>query len=312
MSLYKCDLCPKSYRYEKNLKRHIKESHSNKEFWFCAEDNCVSKFVRRSYLSKHLVLKHGFDKLRAHETACKAPRGDLDRDSYYDEISEDESVLDLIEEMYAEQYNEKYISTISDFVVIEYNNNDVVEVGHGEYNDITESDWSDCSDVEIDATVDDAVGDLLGDAMEDAVGDSLVDAMDDAVCDSLGDAVDNTVGNPLGDAVCEAAICDSLGNTAGDAIVGEAVVGDAVDNDLLCDAVDVDNVGDADNVNAASDDEMDVIVIDSEDEMAVVVSELRKVTETIVYTLEKQTLYLGNQIISIKKTVDTQHYSYIE
>ena len=70
MSLFQCDLCPRSYRYNKNLKRHVREVHRDVENWLCVQDNCVSKFVRRSYLSKHLVHKHGFEKLEAHATAC--------------------------------------------------------------------------------------------------------------------------------------------------------------------------------------------------------------------------------------------------
>ena len=125
MSLFQCDLCPRSYRYNKNLKRHVREVHRDVEYWLCVQDNCVSKFVRMSYLSKHLVNKHGFEKLEAHATACVAPHGDVDRDTYYDKVTEDDSVLDMIEEMDAAQYGDRYMNTITEFKIPDLNNNSI-------------------------------------------------------------------------------------------------------------------------------------------------------------------------------------------
>ena len=109
MSLFKCDLCPRTYRLKKNLKRHIREGHTAIEYWLCVQSGCVSKFVRRSYLSKHLMLKHGFNKLDTHSTACQAPRGDIRPEEYYDDVSDDDTILDLIEEMDKEQFEQHYI-----------------------------------------------------------------------------------------------------------------------------------------------------------------------------------------------------------
>ena len=61
------------------------------EYWLCVQSGCVSKFVRQSYLSKHVLLKHGFNKLGAHSTVCQAPRGDIQHEEYYDDVSDDES-----------------------------------------------------------------------------------------------------------------------------------------------------------------------------------------------------------------------------
>ena len=125
MSLFKCDLCPRTYTLEKNLKRHIREGHTAIEYWLCVQSGCVSKFVRRSYSSKHLMLKHEFNKLDAHSTACQAPRGDIQPEEYYDDVSDDASILDLIEEMDQEQYEQHYMNSISNFKIPDFNNNDV-------------------------------------------------------------------------------------------------------------------------------------------------------------------------------------------
>ena len=89
----------KSYVYKRNLKRHIKERHLPIEHWNCTETNCLSQFIRRSYLSTHLILKHGYDKKSAIETAITAHRGDISQQSgFYEDISDDDTILDLLQE----------------------------------------------------------------------------------------------------------------------------------------------------------------------------------------------------------------------
>ena len=85
----------------------------------------MSKFVYRGYLSKHLMLKHGFNKLEAHATACQAPRGDIQPEEYYDDVSDDDTILDLIDEMDKEQYEQHYMDSISNFKIPYFYNNDV-------------------------------------------------------------------------------------------------------------------------------------------------------------------------------------------
>ena len=98
---------------------------------------------------------------------CVAPRGDVDRDAYYDKVSEDDSVLDMIEEMDAAQYDDRYMNTISEFKIPDLDNNsigsgeaangecavncDIVNVGTG-YSDISDEEVFDgeliqCDDV---------------------------------------------------------------------------------------------------------------------------------------------------------------------
>ena len=104
----------------------MREKHTTIEYWLCVESDCVSKFVRRRYLSKHLMLKHELSKLEAHEAACQAPRGDILCESYYDSVSDDDTIFYLIEKMDQEQYAEQYKETISNFDLTDFNNNEVV------------------------------------------------------------------------------------------------------------------------------------------------------------------------------------------
>ena len=94
---------------------HVREKHRDIEFWNCPARWCVIKFIRREYLSRHRCVQHGFSKLKAHEAACLAPRGDVQHNNYYETESEDDSVFDLIAEMNDADYNSKYVDTIEHF-----------------------------------------------------------------------------------------------------------------------------------------------------------------------------------------------------
>ena len=105
-----CDIYGSSYKYKRNLTRHIKEKHCDVEHWNCVIGGCSAKFIRRSYLSKHLILHHSYDKVTARECAMNAYRGDYQEQSYYENVSDDDSILDLIVEtdgtVYDQQYND--------------------------------------------------------------------------------------------------------------------------------------------------------------------------------------------------------------
>ena len=72
------------------------------------------------------MVKHEFSKLDAHEAACQAPRGDIQYETYYNPVNDDDTIFDLIEEMDQEQYAEQYKETLSNFDVTDFNNNRVV------------------------------------------------------------------------------------------------------------------------------------------------------------------------------------------
>ena len=83
------------------MKRHIQERHSAIEHWRCTVDGCTSKFIRRNYLSRHLILRHEYSAIEARELALSAPRGDLptQNTSYYEDVSGDDSTLDILAEL---------------------------------------------------------------------------------------------------------------------------------------------------------------------------------------------------------------------
>lgn len=96
--MHQCDTCGHLYTLRRNLVRHVKEKHSVVEYWNCSEFGCSSRFIRRSYLSKHLMRHHGFSRLSASEKAVGAQRGDrLERyQPELEDVSEDETILDLL------------------------------------------------------------------------------------------------------------------------------------------------------------------------------------------------------------------------
>lgn len=97
---YNCEMCHKSYKYRKNLLRHLREKHViNYEFWNCVVKDCPTKFIRRDYLYYHLQNVHKFPSDCAKKAALKASRGDDVSTGYYEEISDDDTVLDLINEV---------------------------------------------------------------------------------------------------------------------------------------------------------------------------------------------------------------------
>ena len=96
---YSCDTCGKSYNHKRNLKRLIKDRHSQSEHWNCLVDECKGTFIRREYLSRHLVWKHSYSQPGAREAAINASRGDCPvQHGNLKDVSEDDSILDLLDE----------------------------------------------------------------------------------------------------------------------------------------------------------------------------------------------------------------------
>lgn len=93
-----CFICYKEYKYRRNLIRHIKEHHAGLEAYDCTEPNCNSTFIRRSYLFVHLTSIHNINEEIARAKSISAERKSRKGNQYYDEVSEDDSILDLINE----------------------------------------------------------------------------------------------------------------------------------------------------------------------------------------------------------------------
>ena len=133
MPCYTCETCGNSYRQRRNLKRHQDEKHNKRVILECIEVSCVSQFTRRTSLSRHLVRKHGYTGLRAREFAVRAvARSNINHENVaqYEDISDDDTVFDLINEIeIIRTYDEKIV----DFD-IEYLKDDTLEHGSKETN----------------------------------------------------------------------------------------------------------------------------------------------------------------------------------
>lgn len=137
---YLCDTCGKSYQHKRNLKRHVKERHCTLEYWNCVEENCSSRFIRRSYLSRHLAWTHGYNKTDAREAAINATRGD-NPTQYGDreEISDDDTILDLLAERDQTVTFQDYCDKIDGFDT-DILDNDATEIVQIDIDDILEGD----------------------------------------------------------------------------------------------------------------------------------------------------------------------------
>ena len=130
---YNCDTCGRTYKYKRNLVRHIKERHNIREYWRCTTKGCHSKFIRRSYLCKHLVFNHGMDVSSARAAALSARLGNPEPNSqYYEDVSDDDSILDLLNErdcsdneMFQETMNYFDFDKFDDVKRIDVNNIDI-------------------------------------------------------------------------------------------------------------------------------------------------------------------------------------------
>ncbi|VDI04770.1 Hypothetical predicted protein [Mytilus galloprovincialis] len=96
---YNCEFCPKIYKYRKNMLRHVKEKHAKTyEYWNCPEAGCSTQFIRREYLFRHLINTHKMEESTARVKAINSSRGDTHRESYYSDVSDDDTILDLLDD----------------------------------------------------------------------------------------------------------------------------------------------------------------------------------------------------------------------
>ena len=100
MPIHHCDTCGRNYTLKRNLRRHVLEKHSKDyEHWNCVEPDCAKTFIRRTTLAYHLRTIHGYTQIRAGEFSLRALRGDVQVNSYYENISDDDSVFDVINDI---------------------------------------------------------------------------------------------------------------------------------------------------------------------------------------------------------------------
>ena len=99
---YRCDICDKKFTKKRNLKRHVTEKHEKKSSWKCTVDNCEKTFSRRSNLISHLMMRHKLSPNEATELTIKSTKRDSgvsNNDNHYSDVSDDDSVLDIVNEL---------------------------------------------------------------------------------------------------------------------------------------------------------------------------------------------------------------------
>ena len=334
-TMHQCDTCGRVYTLKRNLVRHVTEKHSVIEYWNCTEFGCPAKFIRRGYLSKHLGKKHGFDKLTASMKAVGAPRGDRQEryEPELEDISEDESILDLLNDIDELSTQEPSKS--------DENNNCVLDqyvVPDAESNSVGIQDLEDISDSELvcvnndgSAVCDGNSGDGARSCEHDRHADGGHGVSDGGASDSetvIG-GVDCEAGKELlnsGDVCAENSSWKSGDYSVMDTDVDidERSInsGDVRDNsDGNSEMLDYNDYSDDDGDGARDDDgdstdgmdetdvddsDSDVILISDEEEndvRTVAVPEVTRVVRSVTLTLRRTTTYAHGRIIH----VDTEY-----
>jgi len=94
-----CDICGHGYQYGRNLKRHIHEKHLQTEHWQCEIEDCNKPFQKRSFICEHLCNIPKLSRECAMKISITTERVISNRHSaYQSDVSEDDTVLDLLEE----------------------------------------------------------------------------------------------------------------------------------------------------------------------------------------------------------------------
>lgn len=346
MPSYKCDLCDKTYSYKRNLKRHVREKHRDIEHWNCVEGECIAKFIRREYLSKHLRVIHGYEKMKAHEAACLAPRGDVESEHYYDDESADDTVFDLIAERDNAEYNQRYVDTIQHFdnsvfkdhrSVQEGNCSKNVDIAHTNVNEAAneakfaemivvenadgnkgnedmESEWD--YDDEISVNADELnnvaeTGDISRNK-DDVNSENVNSDVTSDVCDYNNDERSNGMTNGANSVVRDDML-SVVKETDDSVCVDDGISNISSDDDLenMDPNVEFHDAFYGDDAeNTASDvDGNDLIVISSdEDEGVLAVPDEVVITETFIMTVIRKTRFINGGVIDSNITLDQEYY----
>ena len=344
MANYKCDTCGNVYKYKRNLKRHVNEKHGDIERWNCVEVSCKSTFLRRTSLSKHLVLTHGYSSLRAREFACRASRGDIHADSDLEDISADDSVFDLYDDIERLRAQDK---SIVDF---ELDYLDDIRLGYDaeEANNVSASETVIEEKVENEPEICKVLDDVKMRDNSVQTDDEINDHHDGLenvhVSNVPSDAEQKITNNDMEEneksemvnkenddemsadyaiiSGCESDdgfSCGDSFNSDGVATNGEysinsddmainshgSVIGDATTGGNGL--VNVDDVSNG-SVNGDSDEDNFIDISSDEDDGAVVLLELHTLTQTFVYTITRQVQYLNGQAVNVITTAEGEYF----
>ena len=100
MPIHQCDTCGRNCSLKRKLTRHVSEKHSKDyEHWNCIEPDCAKTFIRQTILTHHFRTIHGYTPIRAGEFSLRALRGDTQASNYYEDVSDDDSIFDVINDI---------------------------------------------------------------------------------------------------------------------------------------------------------------------------------------------------------------------
>ena len=184
--------------------------------------------IRRSYLTRHLTLCHKLDGITARRIALDAPRGDDYPRGYYEDISEDDTVLDILQDLIDADQLE------ADTAVVDFHTN--VFDAQGTDNVSRDARGGDVS-------------------VDDVMGIDVIDILDGNISGgATGDAFTGILGGDAGIDVipCEVAI---HGGVLGANVMGNDVLDDVLDTDVQEYSVAVSDISsvDGDNVVLVDD-----------------------------------------------------------
>ena len=296
------------------------------EYWNCVIKGCTSKCIRRSSLAKHVNIHHGYNKVTARECAINATRGDQPPvSSYYEDISEDDSILDLIAEADNIPYDQNFDNSVSSFDLnglhrdeqtqnagnkIDYKMDSVADDDTG-YNFDDYLDVSEEVTVSVDEARDDSTGgDSVSVNSEPKNAEEVAISVDEARDDSTGSDSVSVNSEPKNESSYNG---DNSGedNDLSD-ICDEIILEDEPGDSDFSDNDDGQEGDDSHGSDTSDTGDSDVILISDTDEQAVAILDETVVIQTYVITVRKRTRYINGGVMDSQVQVEREYYQHNE
>ena len=321
---FHCETCGKCYPQKRNLTRHIHEKHEKIEYWNCVIKGCTSMFIHSS-LAKHVNIHHGNDKVTARKCAINATRGDQPPvSSYYEDISEDGSILDLIAEADNIPYDQYFDNCVSSFDL------------NGLHRDEQTKNAGSKIDYKMDSVADDDTGYNFDDYLD--VAEEVAISVDEARDDSTGGGSVSVTSEPKNAEEVVISVDEALDDSNGSdsvsvnsepkmkvvimVIILEKIMilvifvmilflrkqgdSDFSDND------DGQGGDDGHGIDTSDTEDSDVILISDTDEQAVAILDETVLIQTYIITIKKRTRYINGGVMDAQVQVERGYYQHNE
>ena len=311
---YNCDTCDKSYKYKRNLRRHVEEKHMEIELWNCTVDKCKVTFKRRGYLYTHLQKVHGYTSNFARRQALLAKRGNdngKSTTSYYEDVSEDDTILDLLQDGLPSSDNDDVSSESS-------TSSSSDDSSSSSSDDVTSSNESSTSSSSDDTS---SISSSGNNSSYQAANVSQKPAFSDISNESdvFSDHVSSVAADNSETRKCSSveSVMNEVASSASNTVHSDhnSLAGDI--NDIPecefnvsvsagaseCEESD-DNMECSNGMNEVSDDINDSVVVISDDDLvAPIDSSITRVTHYMVFSFERTFIYRNGEIISTENNM---------